>query len=265
MKTYQSIFKITNNFPPQRCGRLGSAPAPLRTLLSPRRAWSASALVATALFTLSGQPAHAQAAPALPSSGLVSSDTVGAPPASQLRELGESIAPGEGPALSEKAQGVSRSATFANTPWGVYTKHFKDLALSGGGPNGPDTNQWTYILALQSNGTAELYGEADQSKYPGYGTTNCVSRGITNIGPNLTATWRVNGSTLTIRGPGYNWQDDSCEPGWHIYQPFSNEWASFTYQFYTGFTAVRLTYTGPGNFFPPQEGKTFIFSKIRSY
>ena len=103
------------------------------------------------------------------------------------------------------------------------------------------------------------------SRYPGYGTTNCVSRGITNIAPNLTATWRANGSTLTISGPGYNWQDDSCEPGWHIYQPFSNEWASFTFQFYTGFTAVRLTYTGPGNFFPPQEGKTFIFSKIRSY
>src|SRR6516162_4285684 len=258
---HHTVFEITKNELLQRRTELGWALAPVRTLLSPRGAWSASVLVATALFTLSGQPAQAQEAPALPSSGLVSSDTVGAPPASELRELGESITRGESPVLSEKAQGVSRSATFANTPWGVYSVHFKDLAGTGGGPNGPDTNQWTYILALQSNGTAELYGEADQSKYPGYGTTNCVSRGITNIGPNLTATWRVNGSTLTIRGPGYNWQDDSCEPGWHIYQPFSNEWASFTYQFYTGFTAVRLTYTGPGNFFPPQEGKTFIFSK----
>ena len=217
----------------------------------------------------------------LPSSELVSSDPVGAPAASELRQLGESIARGESPALSQKAEGVSPSATFKNTPWGIYSVHFKDLALSGGGPNGPDTNQWTYLLALQSNGTAELYGEEDMSQYPGYGTTNCVSRGITNIGPNLTATWRVtfgnsvatkhekplkhNGSTLTISGPGYNWQDDSCEPGWHIYQPFSNEWASFTFQFYTGFTAVRLTYTGPGDYFPPQEGNSFIFTKIRSY
>lgn len=229
------------------------------------RALSASALVATTMLAMSGQPAQAQEAPALPSSGLVSSDTVGAPPASELRELGESIAREESPALSEKAQGVSRSATFANTPWGVYSVHFKDLALSGGGPNGPDTNQWTYILALRSNGTGELYGEEDQSKYPGFGTTNCVSRGITNIGPNLTATWRVNGSTLRIGGPGYGWQDDSCEPGWHIYQPFSNEGESFTYQFYAGFTAVRLTYIGRGNFFPRQEGNTFIFNKIRSY
>jgi hypothetical protein len=179
--------------------------------------------------------------------------------------LGESIARGESPALSEKAQGVSRSATFPNTPWGIYYVHFKDLALSGGGPNGPDTNQWTYILALQSNGTAELYGEEDMSQYPGFGTTNCDSRGITNIGPNLTATWRVNGSTLSIWGHGYNWQDDSCEPGWHIYQPFSNEGASFTYQFYAGFTALRLTHIGRGNFFPPQEGNTFIFRKTGSY
>jgi hypothetical protein len=229
------------------------------------RILAASVVVATALFALSGQPAQAQAAPALPSSELVSSDPVGAPAASELRQLGESIARGESPALSQTAEGVSRSATFANTPWGIYSVHFKDLALSGGGPNGPDTNQWTYILALRSNGTAELYGEVDMSRYAGYGTTNCVSRGITNIGPNLTGTWRVNGSTLTIWGPGYNWQDDSCEPGWHIYQPFSKEWASFTYQFYTGFTAVRLTYTGPGHYFPPQEGNSFIFRKIRSY
>jgi hypothetical protein len=229
------------------------------------RVLSASVVVATALFTLSGQPAQAQSAPALPSSGLVSSNPEGAPPASELRELGESIARGESLALSQNAEGVSRSANFPNTPWGVYAVHFKDLALSGGGPNGPDTNQWTYILALKSNGTAELYGEEDMSQYPGFGTTNCVSRGITNIGPNLTATWRVNGSTLSIGGPGYNWQDDSCEPGWHIYQPFRSEWASFTYQFYAGFTAVRLTYTGPGHYFPPQEGNTFIFRKYRSF
>ena len=103
------------------------------------------------------------------------------------------------------------------------------------------------------------------SQYPGYGTTNCVSRGITNVGPKLTATWRANGSTLSIGGPGYNWQDDSCEPGWHIYQPFRNEGISFTYQFYAGFSAVRLTHIGRANFFPPQEGNTFIFRKIRSY
>ena len=274
MKTYQSIFEITNNFPPQRCGRLGSAPGPVRTLLSPGRAWSASALVATALFTLSGQPAQAleapaQAleAPALASSGLVSSNTVGAPPASELRQLGESIARGESPVLSQQAQSVGRSATFPNTPWGVYYVHFKDLALSGGGPNGPDTNQWTYTLALRSNGTAELYGEEDQSKYPGFGTNNCVSRAITDIGPNLTATatWGADGSTLRIGGPGYGWDDDSCEPGWHIYNPFSNEGESFTYQFAAGFTAVQLTYIGQGNFFPPSEGKTFIFQKISSY
>ena len=262
---HNTVFEIAKNEPPQRRAELGWALAPVRTLLSPRGAWSASVLVATALFTLSGQPAQAQEAPALPSSGLVSSDTVGAPPASELRELGESITRGESPVLSEKAQGVSRSATFANTPWGVYYVHFKDLALSGGGPNGPDTNQWTYTLALRSNGTAELYGEEDQSKYPGFGTNNCVSRAITDIGPNLTATWQANGSTLRIGGPGYGWQDDSCEPGWHIYQPFSNLGESFTYQFYAGFTAVQLTYIGQGNFFPPSEGKTFIFQKISSY
>jgi hypothetical protein len=59
------------------------------------RVLSASVVVATALFTLSGQPAQAQSAPALPSSGLVSSNPEGAPPASELRELGESIARGE--------------------------------------------------------------------------------------------------------------------------------------------------------------------------
>ena len=201
MNTYQSILEITKNVPAQRCGRLGSALSPLCTLLSPLRVLSPSVVVATALFTLSGQPAQAQSAPALPSSELVSSNPEGAPPASELRELGESIAREESLALSQKAEGVSRSANFPNTPWGVYAVHFKDLALSGGGPNGPDTNQWTYILALKSNGNAELYGEEDMSKYPGFGTTNCVSRGITNIGPNLTATWRVNGSTLRIGGP----------------------------------------------------------------
>jgi len=252
-----TVFKITKNEPPQRRAELGWALAPVRTL------WSASVVVATALFTLSGQPAQAQEAPPLPSSELASSDTVGAPPASELRQLGESIARGENPALSQKAEGVSRSAAFANTPWGAYFVHFRDLA-GGGGPNGPNTNTWTYILALQRNGTAELYGEVDESQYPGYGTTNCVSRGISNIGPNLTATWRFKGSTLLISGPGYNWQDDSCEPGWHIYQPFRNEWTSFTYQFYPGFTAIKLTSLEP-NYFPRQEGNTFIFRKFRSF
>jgi hypothetical protein len=256
--------KSPRNEPPQRRAELGWALAPVRTLLIPRRAWSACALVATALFTLSGQPAQAQGAPALPSSGLVSSDPVGAPAASELRQLGESIARGESPALSQKAQGVSPSATFANTPWGVYYVHFKDLAGTGGGPNGPDTNQWTYILSLRSNGTAELYAEIDMSQYPGYGTTNCVSRSIEDVGPNLTATWSVNGSTLTIEGPGYSWQDDNCEPGWHIYKPFPKLRESFTYQFYAGFAAVKLTSLDP-QFFPPQEGKTFIFQKISSY
>ena len=260
---YQPVFEITKNTLTQHCGRLGSALAPLCTLLSPMRILSASVVVATALCTLSGQPAQAQAAPPLPSSELASSDPVGAPAASELRQLGESIARGESSALSQKAEGVSRSATFANTPWGAYYVHFKDLA-GGGGPNGPNTNQWTYILALRSNGTAELYGEEDTSQYPGYGTTNCVSRGITNIGPNLTATWRAKGSTLWISGPGYNWQDDSCDPGWHIYQPFPNKWTSFTYQFYTGFTAIKLT-SLERNYFPPQEGNTFIFRKFRSY
>src|SRR6516165_2927332 len=261
---HNTVFEIAKNEPPQRRAELGWALAPVRTLLSPRGAWSASVLVATALFTLSGQPAQAQGAPALPSSGLVSSDPVGAPAASELRQLGESIARGESPALSQKAQGVSRSATFANTAWGVYSVHFKDLAGTGGGPNGPDTNQWTYILALRSNGTAELYAEADMSQYPGYGTTNCVSRSIENVGPNLTATWSVDGSTLTIEGPGYSWQDDNCEPGWHIYQPFPKFRESFTYQFYAGFAAVKLTSLDP-KFFPPQEGETFIFQKISSY
>ena len=261
---HQTVFELTTNEPPQRRAGLGSALAPLRTLLSPMRAWPASALVATALFTLSGQPAQAQEALALPPSGLVSSNPVGAPPASELRELGESIARGESPALSQQAQGVSRSATFANTPWGMYSVHFKDLTLGGGGPNGPDTQQWTYLLALRSNGTAELYGDTDLSQYPGYGTTNCVSRGIENVGPNLTATWRVDGSTLTIEGPGYSWQDDSCQPGWHVYRPFPKMRESFTYQFYAGFTAVKLTSLDP-KFFPPQEGNTFIFRKIRSY
>jgi hypothetical protein len=177
--------------------------------------------------------------------------------------LGESIARGESPPLSQKAEDVSRSAAFANTPWGAYFVHFRDLA-GGGGPNGPNTNTWTYILALQRNGTAELYGEVDESQYPGYGTTNCLSRGISNIGPNLTATWRAKGSTLWISGPGYNWQDDSCDPGWHIYQPFRNEWTSFTYQFYPGFTAIKLT-SLERNYFPPQEGNTFIFRKFRSF
>src|SRR6516162_10015976 len=261
---HHTVFEITKNELLQRRTELGWALAPVRTLLSPRGAWSASVLVATALFTLSGQPAQAQEAPALPSSGLVSSDTVGAPPASELRELGESITRGESPALSQKGQGVSRSATFANTPWGVYYVHFKDLAGTGGGPNGPDTNQWTYILSLRSNGTAELYAEIDMSQYPGYGTTNCVSRSIEDVGPNLTATWSVNGSTLTIEGPGYSWQDDNCEPGWHIYKPFPKLRESFTYQFYAGFAAVKLTSLDP-QFFPPQEGKTFIFQKISSY
>jgi hypothetical protein len=252
---------MTKNVPPQRHARLGWALAPVRTLLSPRRAWSASALVATALFTLSGPPAQAQAVPALPSSGLVASNPVGAPPASELRELGESIARGESPALSKQAQGVSRSANFANTPWGIYSVHFKDLTLDGGGPNGPNTIQWTYILALQSNGTAELYAEQDLSQYPGYGTTNCVHRSIENVGPNLTATWRVNGSTLTIEGPGYGWQDNSCQPGWHVYRPFPKMREPFTYQFYAGFTAVKLTALDP-QFFPKQEGNTFIFTKV---
>src|SRR5690242_7693870 len=144
----KTAFEIIKNDPPQRRAGLGSALAPLRTLLSPRRAWSASALVATALFTLSGQPAQAQEALALPSSGLVASNPVGAPAASELRELGESIARGESPTLSQQAPSVSRSTNFANTPWGVYSVHFKDITLGGGGLNGPDTIQWTYILAL---------------------------------------------------------------------------------------------------------------------
>jgi hypothetical protein len=189
MKTYQSKFEITKNFPPQRCGRLGSALASLCALSSPMRGLSASAVVTAAMLALGGQTVQAQEVPA-------------------------------GPVA---AAAESAAAIGSHVPLPLIGGRFVwwiGYPLSGDNPYTGEPNGILYQVqfTFNSNGSGTAIWGIRQITYEG-GLQSTVQTDIwfyTNV------KWTFNGTQLTAAGSGWYTRTNSTNPAMNTRRPISN-------------------------------------------
>jgi hypothetical protein len=256
---YQTVFETTTNVLTQRGWRIGSARISLRNLLSPMRALSASALVATTMLVMGGQSAHGQEASASASSEAVPTDPAatagpGTPGWSPTGVNGEST--------TNAAEAVTPRARAA---WeGVYFAHKKDIVdLTTPGPNGYNTKEWRYWLILRAGGIAEFDAVVYYSYYPGFGTQNHLEVFWDLWGPRQTGTWTDRGGQVSITGVVDEGRVDNGNPArnYHVLLPrqsvslFFRKWLGN----YQGLEVTGVINNVP---FPSQEPPTWTFYKI---
>ena len=239
---HHTVFEITKNFPPQRCGRLGSALASLGALLSPMRALSASALVAAAMLGPGGQSAQGQETQTRASGEVISADSF-ASASLGMPDLDTPWLPPDAHSMSHLAQAATRSASAA---WeGVYFAHKKDLTLDGGGPNGPNTIEWRYTLVLRAGGVSQFTAQIFYSYWkPGFGSQNRLRYFYDVWGPNQTATWSDLGGHFSITGAVAEGLQDSGNPALNYQRSLPRQTVSFTPVRWVGSNYQALQLTG---------------------
>jgi hypothetical protein len=121
---YQTVSEITKNILTRRSGRLSSALSSL-ALLSPMRALSASALVATTMLALAGQSAHGEAqADDIASSGAALSERVATAQSLGIPDVDKLCLPPDSKSIPNSADAMTRTSAV----WeGVYFAHLKDI------------------------------------------------------------------------------------------------------------------------------------------
>ena len=260
---YQTVFEITKNILTQRSGRLGSALSSLCALLSPMRALSASALVATTMLALDAKSAHGQEAQA---QDIASSEANPSEPGATAKDLG--IPDIDTLCLPPDAKSIPKSAdaiTRTSAAWeGVYFAHLKDIVdLTTPGPNGYNTEEWRYFLVLRAGGVAQFTTQIFYNYYPGFGTQNALRYFYAVWGPRQTAIWTDRGGQLSITGPLVEGLQDTGNPALNYQRRIPRGTVSFILRWLgSDFKRLQLTGVTRGIPFPPQEGNTWNFYKI---
>jgi hypothetical protein len=259
---YQTVSEITKNILTRRSGRLSSALSSL-ALLSPMRALSASALVATTMLALAGQSAHGEEAQAddIASSGAALSERVATAQSLGIPDVDKLCLPPDSKSIPNSADAMTRTSAV----WeGVYFAHLKDIVdLTTPGPNGYNTEEWRYILVLRAGGVAQFTAQIFYNYYPGSGKQNSLRYFSDVWGPRQTATWTDRGGQLWITGSVAEGLQDTGNQALNCQRHIPRATVTFILRWLgSDYKSLQLTGVINNRPFPSQEGNTWTFYKI---